>query len=102
MTDLAYILQGEAGICPLMALIAVAYVYQVNPTMYGYQTPGKVAMYASLHWSEYDNPMPGATYVFNQNDVWLESVQQITRQSEYIGWIPCAGGTALFFYKEIS
>ena len=81
MLDVApQLLMGEAGICGFMAMIAVAYVYQRNPVMYGWQEDfSDEAKAAALFWPWFPDYSYGASYVFSFRDMRTKAVRLLIR-----------------------
>src|SRR5690606_32491071 len=78
LTTLSHIIAGEAMGCPVVAFVAVAWVYSRNKTMYGYSDylPPE-AIFAANYWSELPDPTFGATYLFSRSDLAQSRVQRI-------------------------
>jgi hypothetical protein len=73
------VLMGEAGICSIWAMIAVAYVYQRNQHMNGWQPPSAEAKFAAGAWRFLPDPSQGARFVFSQADLGCQAVQAIVK-----------------------
>ena len=91
------ILMGEAGACSFWAMVAIAWVYQRNQRMNGWQEPDQKAILASALWSILPDASAGANYVFSAEDLRREDVKKI------IGGTPpgvvwrCATGSLTFY-----
>ena len=77
----AEVLMGEAGVCGFWAMVAVAYVYNRNQRMNGWQAQVSAeARLAAAWWRYLPDPSRGAWYVFSRQDLGLESVREIVRE----------------------
>jgi hypothetical protein len=111
------ILAGEAAVCSssLLTLAAVAYVYQHNTAMNGWQADVDAKVeWVALNWYMLPNVAPGAWHVFSEQDLRMKSVQRIIRQRadkrrgpprvdelalpEPIYQARCENGLSLYFY----
>lgn len=96
---IAHIVQGEAGICGVWAMLAVAWVYSRNPTMYGWDAPSLLATTVSMFWQMLPDPTGGAFYLVNDLDLLREDVQSFTlARGPPIAIFECAGGRSLFAF----
>lgn len=104
MTDEAYalarIIQGEAGVCPLLAMLSVAFLFQRNSTMYGDAEPSNDAIFIALFWRWFADPTPTAKFMFSAQDLEQERVQTILagRGPPVAIW-NCAGGLSLWLFE---
>lgn len=76
---------GEAGTCGLLngffAMVAVAYVFQRNSRMNGWQSPpSDEARLAATFWWLFPDETCGAQYVFSFQDLRQSAVQAIVRE----------------------
>ncbi len=104
---LARTLANEAGVCGVMAMVAVAYVWSRNPRMtgtYGPREPGQVEWFVARTWHLWPDFSKGATFVFSDQDLRLPAVQDIIRNHGPPFRIPCAGGLGLNFvgWKQVT
>lgn len=95
---LAHIIMGESGTCGLMALIATAYLYQRNPTMYGWQTPSALAVWVALLYEMYPDPTPTAHYLFSREDTQRPAVRRLIGHDPPLAVFVCGGGLRLYAY----
>lgn len=98
---LAHILQGEAAGCGLMAMVAVAWVYSHNRTMYGWDTPGPLALWAATYWSLVPDPTGGARFIVSTNDLRLPAVRALTVDRGPPTWVSreCSNGQQLWAFE---
>jgi len=92
--ELASVIAGETPTCSLEARIAVAHVYQVNDTWYGYAQPQALDWYAALYWERYPDPTNGATFMFGPGDL-----AKVSWAVEPTGWSVTCPGTSLTSYR---
>lgn len=97
MSDLAWVIQGEAGICGLQAMLAVAWVYSRNPRFYGRAAPGPLAAFVAEHWREFPDPTDGAVFLVNDLDLRDPRVQAFAR-GEPKATFQCAAGRRLYAF----
>lgn len=93
------LLMGEAGICGFWAMVAVAYVYQRNPAMNGWQDiVSDEALLAAGFWPFLPDPTDGARFVFSAEDLELEKTKQIVRETGPPKAVfPCVVGQLVFY-----
>lgn len=91
------VLMGEAGICSIWAMIAVAYVFQRNPRMRGYQEPDLRANLVAGLWPFLPDLSGGAKYVFSLADLKKEAVKRIIKDKEQKAVFPCVKGRLAFY-----
>ena len=99
---LAHILAGEAMSCAFPALIAISYMYMENRNrnFYGWAEPDAQTWWISYTYWQFNDPAPGARFMFSTSDHQLASVQRIlaTRGPPVYISQPCANGQRLYFY----
>lgn len=72
------VIAGEALVCGLQAMLAVAWVYSRNDIMYGWlDNPPPIARWVSKNWSKVDDPTDGAVFLFSRQDLELDAVQAL-------------------------
>jgi hypothetical protein len=93
------ILMGEAGTCGFWAMVAIAYVYQRNPRMNGWQNETTLqARLSARLWPVLPDPSRGARYVFSVSDLKKEAVMGIVKETgPPKRVVECTAG-GLFFY----
>ena len=97
MTELAWIVQGEAGICGFQAMLAVAWVYSRNRTFYGRAQPSAIAWFVAEHWQEFPDPTHGSVFLVNDLDLRDPRVQAFAR-GEPSAVFRCAAGRRLYAF----
>jgi len=97
---LAQRIMGEAGMCPLMAMLAVAWLYSRNPIMYGWSPPNDTATWLAYNWRELHDPVPGSLAMFSLHDLELARVKQLIAKMQLrpLQRYDCGGGYGLVFY----
>lgn len=93
MTELSHVLAGEAGVCPLTAMVAIAWMISRGAgPFYGWQpSPSSAAVFAaSYYWTQPD-PTAGARFVFSAEDHALASVKAIIAGRRPIRVMRCHG-----------
>ena len=101
--DLAWIIQGEAGICvekSVESMLLIAHLYQDNPVMYGSEEPSEEAIAVARHWKEFDHPVPGARYVFGSGDIHKASTAPIISTRPLLKVYDCRGSLKLYVYGK--
>jgi len=101
MHELASMLEGEAGTCSTVGMVAVANVHSRNQTMYARAEPsGEAIRVAALAMSgRIPEITGGATHVFSLSDLRLERVKRIIKGNKPLAMIYCNNGKmALNFY----
>lgn len=92
------IIMGEAGICSLSAMIAVAYVFQRNPVMYGWQEKvSNEARAAALFWRWLPDTSNGARHMFSFADLRQDKVRRIIRGKRVKAVFRCKIGGLVFY-----
>jgi hypothetical protein len=93
------ILMGEAGICGFWAMVGIAYVYQRNPRMHGWQDQVNIkALGAAILWPVLPDPTQGARYVFSASDLDRRRVRAIIKQTGPPKWmVKCEIGQLAFY-----
>lgn len=91
------VLMGEAGICGFWAMAAIAWVYQRNPRMNGWQKPSIKAILAAALWPVLPDPSHGARYVFSLRDLVRPGVGKIIRGRPVRAIYPCKVGELVFY-----
>ena len=97
---LARTLVNEAGVCGIMGMVAVAYVWTRNKVMYGSYGPVEPtddALFVARYWSEFPDYSRGAKFVFSDEDLRDWRVQNIIRNHGPPWRMECAGGLGLNF-----
>lgn len=89
---LACVIEGEAGICGRDAKVAVARVYQVNPTMYGWALPSDESLDVAMNWESMEDTAPGAAFAFSDADLESERVRAIIEGRPLVRRFVCAVG----------
>ena len=99
---LSYIIQGEAQGCGTAGMVAIANVYKVNQTMYGWQEPSDKAK--KIAFLDSKNKLPDITkkaeFVFSNRDLLKPKVKNIANGQKYRFSILCNGTRSLNFYGE--
>lgn len=91
------VLMGEAGICSFWAMVAVAYVFQRNQQMNGWQEPNIQAALAAALWPMLPDTSGGANYAFSTQDLMREDVRKIIAgTSPKVVWM-CNTGELAFY-----
>lgn len=93
-------LMGEAGICSIWAMVAIAWVYQRNQRMNGWQEPSPQAIMASALWPMLPDTSAGANYVFSAEDLEREDVKEIVGDARPRAVWRCSTGALNFYYLE--
>lgn len=75
---LAHIIMGEASLCGFAGMLAVAWVYQSNQTMYGWQEPSAMALWTAIMWRYFPDPTGGARYLVSNTDLQQRGVRLFT------------------------
>jgi hypothetical protein len=92
------IIMGEASLCGFWAMIAVAYVYQRNDEMNGWQEgPNTKAVLAAALWSTLPDTSRGAKYVFSLNDLGKQKVREIIKDKKPRIVYSCTIGKLAFY-----
>jgi hypothetical protein len=92
------IIMGEASLCGFWAMVAVAYVYQRNPKMNGWQEmPNIKATLAAMLWPALPDTSLGAKYVFSSQDLETRKVDQIIKDKKARAIYPCLVGELAFY-----
>jgi len=107
-TTLARIIAGEAGNCPWVARLAVAYVAAnraergIFGGWYGDAEPTPADIYLAGHFVEYPDPTAGAMLLFSLDDLRLPVVQRMLHGNfvETARFL-CAGGTGLSAWRVV-
>lgn len=91
------IISGEAGICTLQAMLAVAYIYQANQRWSGWNDQvDPMAAWVSIFWPVMPNPAPSAKFLFSISDLKRGPVQDIIKsRGPPIAIFECEAGLAL-------
>jgi hypothetical protein len=92
------IIAGEASICSLWAMIAIAYVFQRNPKMNGWDSdPDLRAFFASRFFHLLPDTSGGAKYAFSIQDVAAgAAVVAVGEQPPKVVY-PCVRGGLAFY-----
>lgn len=100
MTDIAHIIQAEASTCGIIGMLAVWFVFQRNPTFYGYAEQTSLeAWWVVLHAEEYSDPTKQSHYLVSLQDLEKPEVREYTSERSPPNSIfLCAGGLALLAY----
>jgi len=96
---LAYILEGEAGTCGVLAMLAVAFVYSRNDVMYGNADPSDTALLIAEHWYKFTDTSNGANFAFSDRDLSYPAVREIIGRSPPVMVYDCAGGRHINLFK---
>lgn len=100
---LAWILQGEAGVCGWIGLWAVAYVWGRNPIMNGYQEPGEQAyLVARLYLMNpffFPDPTDGARFLLSKQDIESTKGKILIGDKSLVFELKCKGGLAIYGYR---
>jgi hypothetical protein len=97
---LAHVIMGEASLCGFGAMLAVAWVYQRNPTMYGWQPPSALALWTALMWRWFPDPTDGARYLVSNSDLQRPAVRSFTTDRGSPTFVAeCAGGRQLLAFR---
>jgi hypothetical protein len=67
--QLARTVQGEAGSCGRLAMLAVAHVYSRNEIMYADADPSADALVIAMTWWMEDDPTDGAVFLVSDADL---------------------------------
>ncbi len=97
ISELAHVIQGEAGLCPLTAMLAVAWIYSRNDTMYGYAKPSGGARLIAKFWESIPDPVPNKHFIFSRQDLRQARVRRLIRNKEPTVF-ECLGGLKLYAY----
>jgi len=102
--ELAWVLQGEAGMCGWIGLWAVAYVWGRNPVMYGHQSPSEQAKLVAKLYLDYPawrtpDPTDGARFLLSKHDLRQARVQRLIGDKSRVFELKCKGGLAIYGYK---
>lgn len=83
------VIAGEALVCGVQAMLAVAWVYSRNDRMYGWQdTPSITARWLSEAWANLPDPTYGATFLFSRQDLAQDRVQALIRGRPLKAYFP--------------
>lgn len=101
---LAYVIEGEAGVCSFEAKIAVAHVFSRtrNKAWSTWGTRRKLSrdsVQAAINWRMFGDPTNGAIYMFSASDLRRDDVQQIIANATLTWHQSCRGGLSLWAYK---
>lgn len=98
--QLAYTIMGEAGMCGISAMLAVAWLYSRNPIMYGSAPPSLAATWIAGNWQMLADPVPGSIAMFSAQDLELARVQQLITKMQLkpLRRFDCGNGFAIIFY----
>ena len=97
--ELAAILEGEAGICGVEAMITVPGVYQNNPNMNGRKVPRQWSLWAAVHWPEMQTTAGlNGRYMFSHRDLAKPAVIALKRGLKILDVFKCSNGGWLFVY----
>lgn len=91
------VLMGEAGICSFWAMVAIAWVYQRNQRMNGWQEPDPKAILASALWPILPDTSAGANHAFSAEDLRREDVKEIIGRALPRAVWRCATGSLTFY-----
>lgn len=97
ISELAYTIQGEAGACPLVVMLAVAWIYSRNDTMYGHAKPSSEALFIARIWQSIPDPVPGKYFIFSRQDLKQKRVRQLIKNREPTIF-QCQGELKLYAY----
>jgi hypothetical protein len=99
---LATIIAGEAGMCGISAMLAVAWLYSRNPIMYGSAPPTPSATWIASNWQMMADPVPGSIAMFSAHDLELLRVKQLIAKMDLrpLREFDCGNGFALVFYGQ--
>ncbi len=100
MTVNAQVLMGEAGVCPIGAIIAVAWMMARGAgPFYGEQgETNSAAEFVARLWYTQPDPTPGARFAFSEEDLKKVQVQRIIQDRPERARYRCAGGLTLHIY----
>lgn len=86
--------------CPVIAMLAVAWLYSRNSVMYGYATPNTTAQWIADNWRMLHDPLPNSIAMFSKSDLELTRVKQLIARMQLkpLQTYDCGGGFALTFY----
>jgi len=87
--DLAYILEGEASLCPTEALLALAYMHHRGSRFNGWAEPGERSLSVAVRWFDQPDPAPGAEFWFSADDLKLPEVQAIIKGKSVVTVFDC-------------
>lgn len=94
----AGVIQGESGVCPTEAKVAIAHLYSRNTEMYGWQKPNREAMRIAFSWQHLPDYSRGAVHAFSKEDLKQERVQEIINGRGPLAIYRCAMGLEIYFY----
>ncbi len=95
------VLMGEAGMCSLWAMAAIARVFQQNQHMNGWQPPNMKAILVASLWPILPDTSAGANYVFSTQDLEMDAVREIIGDAKpRVVWRCVAGGALNFYYLK--
>lgn len=74
------VIAGEALVCGVQAMLAVAWVYSRNDIMYGWlDDPPYTARWIAENWHKLPDPTGGAIFLFSRQDLEQDAVQDLIR-----------------------
>lgn len=95
----AEVIAGEAAICSIQAMLAVAWIYQRNQRFNGWHPkPSITAQWVAANWQRLPDTSNGATFLFSKADLGLLEVQRLIAGRPLLAQFECKYGLGLYAF----